>query len=69
MAGASLAMTWSIGRKMTARRRYWLFILGMALLGAFVAVMVLKGGPVPAVEWAFAGLVEFFAIIVRGLGG
>jgi hypothetical protein len=54
---------------MTARRRYWLFILGMALLGAFVAVMVLKGGPVPAVEWAFDGLVEFFAVIVRGLGG
>ncbi len=54
---------------MSARRRYWLFILGMALLGAFVAVMILKGGPVPAVQWIFDGLVAFFGIIVRGLGG
>ena len=54
---------------MSRSGRYWLFILAMALLGAFVAVMLLKGGPVPAVEWIFAGLVEFFAVIVRGLGG
>lgn len=54
---------------MGRRRLFWLYLLGMALLGVFAAGWILKGGPVPAVEWAFDGLVEFFGVIASGLGG
>lgn len=57
------------GGRRGRRRFFWLYLAGMALLGVLAAGWILKGGPLPAVEWAFEGLVEFFAVIVRGLGG
>ncbi len=51
---------------MKPRWRFGLFLLAMALLGGFVALVLLEGGFGPALAWIFDGLWRFFAVITRG---